>query len=257
VLFALLRIQGIEMKRLALALTSMAAFAGSAVAADLSARTYTKAPAPVAAVMSWTGCYVGGQVGYKSASTNQSWANSGNVALLPDGTPLTGTLRPDGAVGGVTAGCNYQFAANWVIGAEGDYSWTDLSSSARLLPPANTLHTFEVKESSFATARARLGYAVDQWLFFVSGGAAWARVDISDSNIPTGGTLFQSVGQTYSGWTVGGGVEYAVTRNWLVKAEYLYADLGSNRVQLRNALGGDADVSLKQQLGRFGVNYKF
>jgi outer membrane immunogenic protein len=244
------------MKRLALALTSMAAFAGSAVAADLPARTYTKAPAPVAAVMSWTGCYVGGQVGYKSASTNQSWANSGSVAL-PDGTPLTGTLRPDGVIGGVTVGCNYQFAANWVIGAEGDYSWTDLRSSARLLPPANTLHTFEVRESSFATARARLGYAVDHWLFFVSGGAAWARVDISDTNVPTGGTLFQSVGQTYTGWTVGGGVEYAVTRNWLIKAEYLYADLGSNRVQLRNALGGDADVSLKQQIGRFGVNYKF
>ncbi len=245
------------MKRLALTLTSIAAFAGPAVAADLPARAYTKAPAPVAAAFSWTGCYVGGEIGYKSASSNQTWANSGSVRL-PDGTPITGTLRPSGAIGGVTVGCNYQFAANWVAGIEADYSWTDLRSSATLLPPANVLHTFEIRERSFATARARLGYTIDHWLFFVTGGAAWARVDASDSNLSTpGGTLFQSAGQTYTGWTVGGGLEYAITRNWLVKAEYLYADLGTNRISLRTALGGDADVSLKQHVGRVGVNYKF
>jgi outer membrane immunogenic protein len=244
------------MKRFALALTSLATFAGAAVAADLPARTYTKAPAPVAAAFSWTGCYLGGQIGYKSARSNQAWANSG-TPLIPDGTPLTGTLDPSGAVGGLTAGCNYQFAPNWVAGLEGDYSWTDLRSSARLLPPGSNLHTFEVREKAFATVRARLGYAVDRWLLFVTGGAAWAQVDISDTNIPTGGTAFQSAGTTYTGWTVGGGAEYALTNNWLIKAEYLYADLGTNRVQLRTSLGGDADVSLKQHVGRVGVNYKF
>jgi outer membrane immunogenic protein len=233
-------------------LAAVAAFALSSpgLAADLPVK------APVAKLFTWTGCYVGGQVGYKSASSDPTWQNEG-TPTFPDGLRITDTLHPNGAIGGLTVGCNYQFAPNWVAGIEGDYSWADLHSDANLLPPGNPSHTFEVKEHSFATARARLGYAADHWLLFVSGGAAWARVEAIDTSIPSGGTLYESVTQTYTGWTVGGGLEYALTNNWLVKAEYLYADLGTKRSSLVNSLGAEADVSLKQHVVRAGVNYKF
>jgi len=237
------------MKKILLAGAAVMVMASPGFAADLPVKAPILAPA-----FTWTGCYVGGQVGYKWAKSDPTWANSGSGAL-PDGYPITGTLNPSGAVGGLTVGCNYQFAPNWVVGIEGDYSWANLHSEGTLLAPANPFHTFGIKEHSFATARLRAGYAVDHWLLFVSGGAAWARVEGFDFNTP--GTLNEHHTNTQTGWTVGGGVEYALTGNWLIKTEYLYMDLGTKRVSFPNSLGGDADIPLTQHVVRIGVNYKF
>jgi outer membrane immunogenic protein len=236
----------------------IAAFAAAAItqiasAADMPRKAPVYSP-PAAPMFTWTGCYIGGQVGYKWANSDPTWANSGNPAVIPFGTPLTANQHLDGVVGGVTAGCNYQWTPNWVVGIEGDYNWADLDSESPLLPPANTQHVFGIKEHSFATLRARAGYAVDRWLLFVSGGAAWARVETFDTNVGINFTISNT--NTRTGWTVGGGVEYALTNNWLVKAEYLYTDLGTKRT-FNNELGGEADVPLTQHLVRAGVNYKF
>jgi outer membrane immunogenic protein len=114
---------------------------------------------------------------------------------------------------------------------------------------------FSVKERSLATARARLGYATDRWLVFVTGGAAFARVEARDDNPP----FADSETKTRTGWTVGGGAEYALMGNWSVKGEYLFADFGTSRYFTLPTvtLGGQADVPLKQHIFRLGLNYRF
>src|SRR4030081_2981539 len=117
------------MKKLVLALTAAAAFTGSAIAADLPARTYSKAPAPVAYAPSWTGCYVGGGGGYGLWTQETTFFAKG-----PPGTqipqPTTGGGR--GYFGTVQAGCDYQFPAmgtSFVVGAFGDYDFSSLKAN--------------------------------------------------------------------------------------------------------------------------------
>src|SRR5258708_14014667 len=122
------------MKKLVLALTAAAAFTGSAVAADLPARTYSKAPAPVAYAPSWTGCYVGGGGGYGL------W-NPENPAFQvgPATTQIAQTTTEGGRgwFGTVQAGCDYQFPAmgtSFVVGAFGDYDFSSLKANVSPYP---------------------------------------------------------------------------------------------------------------------------
>jgi len=111
-----------------------------------------------------------------------------------------------------------------------------------------------------ASIRGRLGYAADRWLIYFTGGGAWA-----DVNYRTDFTGFGfnplSANKTLSGWVVGGGVEYAVTNNWTVRAEYLYYDFGDERlVNLSPVIIGASSITTfdtKVNVVRAGVNYKF
>jgi outer membrane immunogenic protein len=239
----------------ALAAVAVLGLASVASAADMAPAA--RAPvykAPIAPpIFSWTGCYLGGQAGYTFGSSDPTWQATG-FASLPDGTPLTATLHPNGALGGLTAGCNYQWSSNWVVGVEGDFSWMHANSSNPLLPPANTAHTFSATEHWLATARARVGYTMGSYLLFVTGGAAFASLDTTDLDTTSGISATETTSRT--GWTIGGGLEYALAAHWSVKGEYLYADLGTKRI-LNPELGSPTDVPLKQQLVLAGVNYKF
>src|SRR5207247_623483 len=136
-------------------------------------------------------------------------------------------------IGGVYAGCNYQFAGGFVIGAEGDWSATALSNSAFAvntfangLPVGGGGVTYNESVKWLASIRGRLGYAVSpSLLLFVTGGAAWANSDYSGVHAYLGGCPNCSVtggfNTTRSGWVVGGGLDWAWTNNWIVRAEAL------------------------------------
>jgi len=218
------------MKKLLLAL-SLSLLASSAYAADAII-------AEAAPVFSWTGGYIGLQAGY-------AWGN-GNVDQI--GGPGFIDTDPDGFLGGVYAGYNYQMSNNIVIGAELDvvYANVDGSGQVFLAPgvPAGVTVTEELNWSG--AARLRLGYAADRFLPYIAGGVAFGDIDISNDNGPG------SFGDTFTGWTIGVGLDYAMTDNLLLRAEYRYTDFGSESFE-----DFESDVDLKTNEVRFGIAYKF
>jgi outer membrane immunogenic protein len=243
-----------------------------ALAADMPIK------APIAAMPSWTGFYAGLNAGYGSGRSDTSVttnaAEAAFVGPLPFApNPVPGTLRSNGFIGGAQIGYNYQFG-NMVAGLETDLSFAGLSKTDAASGPftiGGTLTTtVESKLNWFGTFRARLGVLpTDNLLVYGTGGLAYGGVKTTTtaSNIVPGnciGFIYCGSGSTSgvsAGWTAGGGLEYAVARQWTVKAEYLYLDLGSRSVTFSDldVPGGTltANTSFKAQVIRAGVNYRF
>ncbi|MFK8250589.1 outer membrane protein [Ancylobacter terrae] len=199
-------------------------FAAPAFAADIAPAPYpTKAPPAIIAAPSydWSGFYIGGNAGY-------AWGDSSN----PTGYA---SLSPDGWLGGGQIGVNYQFGNNVVIGAEADLQGSDINDN---------VGSYGTKMDYFGTVRGRVGYAFDNVLPYLTGGFAWGHNEVSFDGATSD--------NTHVGWTVGAGLEYGISPNWTVKAEYLYLDLGDEYYQ---SIGANTDV--KANVGRVGVNYKF
>lgn len=194
--------------KLLLSTVAFAALAGTAFAADLPSRSAPPVYTPPAIpVFTWTGFYIGGQVGYEFGKDYNSAAGY--------------STSSNGVVGGAHIGYNYQFpASNFVIGLEGDVEGTT----------AHAYNYFGIggldyyKEQIQGSARGRIGYAVDRALFYATGGAAFGGVNNS-YYAPGFGSV--STSHTRVGYTVGGGVEYAISNNWSLRAEYRYTDFGS------------------------------
>jgi outer membrane immunogenic protein len=207
---------------------------GPAMAADL--RMPVKAPpAPPAPAFSWSGCYVGADVGGAWA---RETANNNNPTILTgvDQAADFVTLNGSSVIGGGLLGCNVQFNSV-VVGIEGDWSGTHLADTqvgpnlfANGLPTGSGAVTFSRTVDWLASIRGRLGYTVTpNTLLYVTGGGAWAKTDFFGQDVFTGGcpncvsTAFSS---TATGWVIGGGVEWAPwSNNWLVRAEYLHYEL--------------------------------
>ncbi|QCK86263.1 porin family protein [Phreatobacter aquaticus] len=223
------------MKKLAFAAIAAAAMMGQAQAADLGVRRVAVPAAIAAPVFNWTGFYAGLNVGVGIANTNFS--------VLAPGFPGSGS----GLVGGAQIGYNHQIN-NFVIGVEGDLGYFGVSRSA-VVGGA----TVNWKTTWDASLRARAGVAIDRTLLYVTGGVAFA--DLTLRQTPAGGATV-SGSQTRVGWTLGAGIEHALTQNWTVRAEYLYANYGSKIIRSNN--GGVTDpVSLQEHKVRIGVNYLF
>ncbi|VIO74004.1 outer membrane protein [Bradyrhizobium ivorense] len=198
----------------------LSAFA-PASAADMAARApYVKAPPP-AAIYNWTGFYIGGFGGYASE-------NSGNPKM-------------EGGFGGGTVGYNWQ-AGNFVYGLEADGAWADVDASV-----SGFGVTVKSKIEALGTVRGRVGFAVDQVLFYGTGGYAW--VDNKLSVTALGVTASQS--NFHSGWTVGAGIEAFIAPQWSLKGEYLYRSLDSE------TYFGVPSGTLELHSVQFGVNYHF
>jgi outer membrane immunogenic protein len=215
----------------ALAIVGVVSIASPVTAADLPARAPVmpvKAPIVAPAEFNWTGGYVGIHGG-------AAWLKHRQTTLDPNfacGTGSFGPLAPSdctledtGAMFGGFAGYNFQ-SGRVVYGVEVDGSWLGVKrsesyGSTPLVDPL-TLHT---KVSWLATARGRLGIAMSPTLIYVTGGAAFAGVKSGwhDSDTPPTGL---SVDKTKVGWVAGGGVEHAFARNWSLRVEALYHDLG-------------------------------
>ena len=235
------------MKKPFLASVALAALiTAPAIAADLRRPVYPP-PAPQPTVVipiqiwTWTGCYVGGHVG-------GLWAGKEFVdAALAE----SGDHDVNGWLGGVQAGCDYQFAGRWVIGIQGDYAWTNAEAShVSLLDPSLTIQT---RIESLASVTGRLGYAWDRFLGYVKGGAAWERDNFNVFNNVTLATL--AVSGERRGWTVGVGGEYAFTDYLAGFVEYNYYDFGSRDITFSN--GGILDINATKNVVKAGLNFRF
>jgi outer membrane immunogenic protein len=222
-----------------------------AVAADLPAQIYTKAPAMYAPYYSWTGCYVGIEGGGNWGRTSSTATGAGNPAVA--GLPITGNYNLSGAIVGGTAGCNYQ-VSNWVLGIENDFSWTNKSGTANDIAPFDPATTNRVSEKWLDTLRGRVGITWDRALFYGTGGAAFAS---QSDNICNAGVCIADT-KTRTGWAAGAGIEYAAWENVSLKLEYLHADFGSkNYIEPPQGNIVTRSIRLSDDMVRAGLNWRF
>jgi len=251
------KMTGAIMKRLFLSCAVLAAqWIGPAFAADMPVKAPVKAP--IAVLWEWTGCYIGVEGG-------GNWGRTRNQDITApfNGIAVTNPFNLSGGLAGGTVGCNYQ-TGKWVIGLEGDISWTNKDGIANEIPPFNTTATIEVQERWIDTVRGRIGHKFgerDQFLLYVTGGVASASV-ISTTCLP--GVFCTSASNTMTGWTAGGGWEWAIfpampaPHNWVsLKIEYLYVDLGSKDFLLDPTLTTSKNISVVDHILRAGLNWHF
>lgn len=197
--------------RKAILLSTVAALtfaAGAAVAADMPARApVTKAPPPAVALFNWSGFYVGLQAGYL-------WGDNDHFNLT---TGVASPFDVDGALAGGHIGVNLQNGA-WVYGIEADANWSNAEGSGGPDPVISVIDTVRLR--SEGSVRGRLGFAVNNVLYYATGGWAWANIRHSDS----AGFAFKD---TLHGWTAGAGINVAATPNLIWGLEYRYSDYGS------------------------------
>lgn len=201
----------------------------SASAADIARPMPTKAPAYVPPVAyNWTGFYVG-------INGGGGWGRS-------DFSPpfASGAFNTSGGLVGGTIGYNWQMPSNFVLGLEGDVDWSNIGGSTTCGVALNC----SVRNDWLATVRGRVGYAMDRFMPYVTGGAAFG--DIKTSVDALGGAT-----SAKAGWTVGGGLEAAIAGPLTAKIEYLYVDLGRGG----SVLGTDARFNAS--IVRAGLNYRF
>jgi len=197
------------------------AFAVSAHAADLSVPY--KAPA---APYSWTGFYIGANLGggYAQADDWGRILTAGGGTLA--GSQISSSTGLGGVVGGGQIGLNWQ-VGKLVFGIEGDFDGSGQSGSSSVTDAFGT-SLISHRENWLSTVRGRLGWAADRWLFYVTGGAAFENLGHSTTFTTNGGAIVPVGGETVTrtGYTVGGGVEAALWGNWTGGGEYLYVDTG-------------------------------
>jgi outer membrane immunogenic protein len=226
------------------ALATIAAIAAFAAMPVLAADMAIKAPPPAPVVtppLDWTGFYVGGNFGSGWATTSDSNTFFGAT---------TGNYHIAGAIGGGQLGYNWQ-TSQWVLGVESDYDFSNVKGSTSAGLCAGVVCTIE--NTWVGTTRGRIGYSVGNWLPYATGGVAYGNVHIQDSAGAVHG------GTNRTGWTAGAGIEYALTRNWSLKVEYLYIDLGSAGVPCTVAAGpcGMSTQTFNESVARSGIEYRF
>ena len=218
------------MKKILLTTTGLIALGmAPAVAADLAARPYTKAPAAAIAINNWSGFYLGAMGGYAQENSSGNGTQSGGFA-------------------GGTAGYNWQMG-NVVLGIEADAAWADIGATVG--SPA--VLALEGRIRDMGTVRGRVGYAFDQVLIYGTAGYAWADNRLTFTG--PGGSLSDS--KIHSGWTAGAGVEVMFAPKWSVKAEYLYRSFESQNYFAGIAPPGLASGTLNLNSVQVGVNYHF
>jgi outer membrane immunogenic protein len=250
-------------RTLLLSTVALATVAGSAFAADLPSRRAPPvyAPPPPIPVFTWTGFYVGGQVGYEFGRS------SATATFAPTGAFLAGnSSSKDGVIGGGHVGYLWStqslpvlggffgggFGTGGVIGIEGDVDGTSARAAYGL--PLVTNYASDRIQGSI---RGRLGVAFDRVLVYATGGAAFG--DLRNTYVSTIGLGSEAYDHTRVGYTVGGGVEYAFTNNFSVRVEYRYTDFGTFTDNLTTTTAGLENVTHRETDNRVqaGFSYKF
>ncbi len=248
------------LRKILLATVAVAALGGTALAADLPSRrappVFVPPPIPV---FTWTGVYAGAQVGYAFGRTTAlETAGAAPAVAFNVG-------RPDAVIGGGHVGYNLSTqglpvlgnlipgfgGGGFVVGVEGDVDGLG-DHSTRVIGALDE----SFRNSIQGSARARVGIAIDRALFYATGGAAFAAFT-DDFTGPRG---FDTFSHTRVGYTVGGGVEYAINPNLALRAEYRYSDFGtyssvSGASFLPNTVTTQERVT--QQRVQAGFSYKF
>jgi outer membrane immunogenic protein len=281
---------GAVMKKLAYVIVAAGLIGTPALAADMAIKAPPPPPAPV---YSWTGFYIGANVGGGWGHQNISYSpnDPASVAFINNGNAVLGdSFKSSGVVGGLQLGYNYQFNRSWLVGLETDFDWTGMKGSGST-PYFSGLEISSAEERVkwFGTVRGRLGYLpTDNLLAYVTGGFAYGKVEQSAAyNTANGGSIFEAIGgfglacglpfsttntcyagsssQIATGWTLGGGLEYAIWQRWTLKAEYLNVSLNNKAVaEIGTPVPGLAQSSVNANFGRtnfnvarVGVNYRF
>ncbi len=225
-------------------------FAAGAHAADLPIR---KAPPPlVAPAFSWTGFYIGLNAGGAFGTSRQDEITNPST---------TGNFDVSGGLVGATIGYNVQFN-QIVLGAEADFDWANVRGS-HACPNNGTPTGFECSTQSdyLGTVRGRFGYAIDNLLLYGTAGVAFGNIKqrFSPPFPPAPAVSYSGASSDRIGPVVGAGIEYALSSNWSVKAEYLYTSLNTFTcgIQCTGVAGEVAKIKLDQNIVRLGVNYHF
>ena len=301
------------LRRLLAAAVSTIAFTQIASAADMAVKAPPPAPVPV---YSWTGFYGGLNMGVGLGEARTDWNYFAPSATAPLGNPPTvcgisggafcisgsDSVHINGPVGGVQVGYNWQ-TGNYLAGIEADFQGTgqsgtrDLTVAFRVNGISGGAAGVSIAERMpwLGTVRGRLGYVADRLLIYATGGLAYGRVEVDSLASATGFFAptsppgsppctattcpvwnFSGSGITKTGWTVGGGAEWALGRNWSAKVEYLFVDLGSFNTTFAGFPGcfgtssgviiachpqfagvGNISSKITDNILRVGLNYQF
>jgi outer membrane immunogenic protein len=215
--------------RIAGALVLAVAAALPARAADLSVAPLYKAQPVVPPSYNWSGFYLGANGGGQWGASN--WDSLGSFNL-------------SGGLAGGTAGFNWQLGRG-VLGLESDLDWSSLHGTSTALCPGCTTNN-----DWLATVRGRAGLAFDRFMPYVTGGLAVGDIRATAPGFPGNR-------DTNAGWTVGAGLEYALTNNWSAKAEYLHVDLGKLNCGFSCGATANNNVSVRSDQVRGGLNFRF
>jgi len=229
------------MKKLLLATVAFVALGAPAIAADMAARPYTKAPPPIAVpIYNWTGFYIGAHLG--AAFGNDNTFNGLIASNNNDARFL----------GGVQAGADLQVAPNFVIGVEGQYSW--LSGNGINANFGNG-YVYNNDQRAIGSITGRVGYTWGPGLLYVKGGYAWA--DTNDTLVFAGAPVAFTFDHNHKdGWTVGGGVEYMFAPSWSAKLEYQYYNFGNSTFVTPAPLAAFGSFHNDEHTVKAGINYR-
>jgi outer membrane immunogenic protein len=241
------------------------------------------APAPPPPCPTWTGFEIGGFGAYDYGKIDThldltgEWEafHNAEVAIQDRGNRSLNTSG--GEIGGFI-GYNYQFAGNWVIGAEFDGGKMFLRDSKEVQFFASDKRPFNrefaaeasIKTNYLLTLGGKLGYAFCHWLPYFTGGGAWANVDFSGRLVELGTEqdtdrfLEGGTSNTRTGWFVGGGLEYMLTNHWRLRAQYQYIDLGETGFTRESFFRRNPDafishrsVDVREHNAQFAIIYAF
>jgi outer membrane immunogenic protein len=212
----------------------------------------------------WTGFYAGVNGGYGWGAS--STVSDSGVGGVPPVGFISNSFTPDGGFGGGQIGYNWRPGGgykdgpgSWVIGIEADLQGADITGSATSsLSPAIFAHGSSTLDW-FGTVRGRIGYAFGRTLIYGTGGFAYGGIDDKISKVDTAGPFSLSESKVATGYVAGGGVEYAFSSAWSVKAEYQFLDLGKDSLSVDAVAPtkyvGELDANHSYSTVRLGVNY--
>ena len=245
---------------------------GMAVAASALATAASAADMPVPAapayyppayhpvIYDWTGIYGGGHLG--AGLLEDQVTTTTTTLLQPSGIPTK--LSPFGVIAGAQAGFNYQIQ-QVVIGAEGTFTWSDISGTQATTSPLPTVSETSISTPRwYATATGKIGFAANDFLFYAKGGAAWMSVNYTQAvSTGVGNISSQTMTATRSGFTAGGGIEFGMTENLSARLEYDYLNFGTKTYTFANLNTDPVPLVLpvairsSTSLISVGMNYRF
>jgi outer membrane immunogenic protein len=247
------------MKKVLLVTASLIALgaAAPAVAADLAARPYTKAPAMIAAVYDWSGFYIGANGGWGSSHKCWDFTTTGGAFVAAEGCH-----DATGGTAGGQVGYRWQ-AGTWVFGVEAQGNWADFKGSNQSL--AFPAFTNQSRIDSFGLFTGQVGYAANNVLFYLKGGAAVTSDRFRALSTATTAVVATTNDDTRWGGVVGVGLEYGFAPNWSAAIEYdhlfmqdkTYTFLNNGVAGVTGTLFGTDRIRQDVDLVTVRVNYKF
>jgi outer membrane immunogenic protein len=253
------------------------AFAGTETYSGKEMKQVAPAPVPECD-FTWTGFYLGGNAGYGWGHADTDFDPLPDAVTFVNLRPTTLDPDPDGFIGGGQLGYNWQWNKWLVLGLETDFQGTDIEghdsespiiqNNGTPFPNAGSFLAAHERLQWLGTVRGRIGFApICRLLVYGTGGFAYGNVDYSaNTNFNNGFTYPVDFTETQTGWAAGGGVEYAISNHWTVRAEYLHYDLGDEGRTQNQLLGGvpqgppffvHYNFDTSGEIVRGGLNFKF